>query len=88
MIRSHRRIDSLVAGLGPNEALPDMRQKLIPDLTIGIEPLLAAAFDGGRVRRRPILDIDGAGAREFERAVVRFGRECDDEIEIESPPSR
>ena len=57
---------------------------MIAHLSIGVQPLLAAALDRRGVRGRPILDVDGERAREFQRLVVRFGRKRDDQVEIQS----
>ena len=48
---------------------------------IGVEDGVARAFAGGRVERRPVDDVDRHGAGEFERAVMRFGRQGDDQVE-------
>src|SRR5208283_5925627 len=79
-------IDSFIARSGPRKALADAREQLVAHLAVGIEPLLAAPFDIARIRRRPILDIDAAGAGEFQRPVMGLRRQRDDEIEIESLP--
>src|SRR5438128_5727987 len=65
------------------KARRDPREQLITHLAIGIEPLLAVAFDRGRIRRRPVFDRSGDAMRELERLVVRLGRECHDQVEIE-----
>src|ERR1700733_1819492 len=77
---------SLIAGSPRDETLPDSGQKLVAHFAIGLQALLAAAFDGARVRRRPIFDIDGIGPRDFERAVMCLRRQRDDQIEIEPFP--
>src|ERR1700684_1919691 len=77
---------SFVTGAAGAEARADARKKLIAHLAIGIEPLLAAAFDGARIRGRPILGVDAAEPGEFERAVMCFGRKRDDEVEIQPLP--
>ena len=38
------------------ETLTYSSHQLIPHFTIRIEPLFAAAFTGGRIRRRPIFN--------------------------------
>src|SRR5215510_2496846 len=74
---------SLVAPMARRKALPDPFQQLITHLPIRVHPLLTAAFDRGRIRGRPIFDIGGERAGQFERFVVRFGRKRDDQVEIE-----
>src|ERR1700722_14695142 len=74
---------SLVAGARPGKALPDTLHELVADFPIGVEPLRAASFNDGRIRRRPILHVDAAGAGQFQRPVMRLRRQRDDEIEIE-----
>src|SRR5580693_7830780 len=81
--RNTRRA-SLVAGPTYGEALAYPVEQLVADGTVGLELLLAAAFGVGRVGRRPIFDLDRAGAGEFERPVMRLRRERDDEIEVET----
>ena len=54
---------------------------MVAQLAVGVEDLGAAALDRGRVVHRPELDVAGHGAGELDRAVLRLGRERDDEIE-------
>ena len=60
--------------LAAKKPRPDPLQQLIAHRAIGVEPLLAAAFDRGRVGGRPVLDLGGERARELERLVMRFRR--------------
>src|SRR2546430_718876 len=64
----------------------DAHRQAVADLAIGGELLLAVAFHAGRIRRRPVFDIGGHGARQIQRLVVGFRRQRDDEIEIEPFP--
>src|SRR5581483_4854003 len=84
---SRRTTPSLfIARPARDKPLADARQNLIADIAIGLEPLLAAAFDRFRIGGRPIFHVDGAGAGQFQGAVMGLGRERDDEIEIEPFP--
>src|SRR5258707_5894623 len=53
------------------EAFPDSSQQLIAHIPIRVHPLLAAPFDRGRIRGRPILHICGECAGQLERLMVR-----------------
>src|ERR1700682_2357193 len=80
------RLSSFISACAREEALANAREQLVAHLAIGVEALLAAAFDGARVRSRPIFNIGAADASDFERTVMRFGRQRDDEVEIEPLP--
>src|SRR5690242_19651759 len=73
----------LIPPTSTTEPLADVPQKLVAHGAVGVEPLLAAAFDGGRVGRRPILDVGGDCACQFQRLVVRRRRQRDDEVEVQ-----
>src|SRR5262245_7033690 len=66
---------SFVGGSAQREARPDPRQELVAHLAVRVQPLLAAAFDRGRIGGGPVLDLGGERARELERLVVRLGRQ-------------
>src|SRR5215471_502257 len=74
---------SLVAPTARRKALPDPFQQLITHLPIRVHPLLAAAFDGGRIRGRPIFDSGGKRAGQFTSLLVCLGRKGDDLAEIQ-----
>src|ERR1700724_123478 len=59
----------------------DAFEETVAHRAIGIENALAGAFDGGWIHRRPINDIGGEGAGEFERLVMRLRRKGDDDVE-------
>src|SRR5262245_51875436 len=50
---------SFVGGSAERKARPDPRQQLVAHRAVRIEPLLAAAFDRGRIGGGPILDVGG-----------------------------
>src|SRR5689334_16188205 len=77
---------SFIAGTARNETLPNTRQNLVAHVTIGLKPLLAAAFDRLWIGGRPIFHIDTAGAGQFQSAVMGLGSKRDNEIEIEPLP--
>ena len=54
----------------------------LANLAIRAEDLLARAGRHRGVGRRPVHDVDGHGAGEFERGVVRLRGERHDEVEI------
>src|SRR6185437_2421778 len=68
------------------KALADSHQKLIADLAIGGELLLAAAIGAGRIKRRPVFDLGGERPRQFQRLVMRLRRKRDDQVEVEAFP--
>src|ERR1700733_1365630 len=81
-----RAVGLFIAGAAGEKTRPDAPQKLIAHLAIGIEPLLAAALHSARVCGRPVLGVDAAHPSDVERAVMRFGRKRDDEVEIQPLP--
>jgi hypothetical protein len=56
-------------------------EETVAHSAIRIENALARAFDGGWIQRRPIDDIGGKGAGEFERLVMCLGRKGGDDVE-------
>src|SRR5437763_8314215 len=74
---------SNVACRCPSEPGLDPFQELIANGPIGVELLLAAAAYHGRIRGRPVFDLDRQPSRELEGLVVRFRRERHDHVEIE-----
>ena len=54
---------------------------LIAHAAIGIEPHLARALDGAGVGHRPVLDLGRRAARDFQRLVMRLGRQRHDQVE-------
>src|SRR5262245_50373785 len=76
-------LSSFVGGSAQRKARPDPRQELVAHLAVRVQPLLAAAFDRGRIGGGPVLDLGGERARELERLVVRLGRQRHDEVEVE-----
>ena len=64
----------------------DARLQPVAHATIGVEHLLARTPHGGRIDGRPVVHFDRQRAREFERLVVRFRRQADDQIEKPSSP--
>src|ERR1700691_1622020 len=81
--RQLARPSLFVAGPLSGKAFADVRQKLVADGAVSLEPLLATAFGNARIGCRPIFHIDPVGARDLERPVVGLGSERHDEIEIE-----
>src|SRR3954447_15906634 len=77
------RVSSFVAALARGETCPDPLQQLVAHVSVRIHALLPAALDRGRVGGGPVFHVERERARELERLVMRFGRERDDEVEIE-----
>ena len=75
--RLHRR-----TALEP-ETLLDALEQLIAHLAVVRQRLLARPMpDHDRcIDGRPVFDVDGHGARQLQRLMVRLGRQRDDEIE-------
>src|SRR5262249_49481432 len=78
------QICSFVAPMARREALPDSSQQLIAHIPIRIHPLLAASFDRGRIRGRPILHVCGECTGQLERLGVRLRRKGDNQVEIQA----
>jgi IS30 family transposase len=72
------------AGLG--ESLADPQQQPVQHLAIGFQLLLAIALGAGGVLRRPVFDVGRQRARQFQRLVMRFGRQRNDQVEVEPLP--
>src|SRR4051794_26312408 len=79
-----RRLSARRPALG--KALADARQQAVADVAVGLQLLLAAAFDAGRILGRPVFHVRGIGVGQFQRLVVRFGRQRDDQIEVQAFP--
>ena len=47
---------SFIAAARTPEPLANARHQLVPHFAVGIEPLLAVAFGGGRIGCRPVLN--------------------------------
>src|ERR1700722_4744295 len=71
---------SFVSSPRAGKTLPNSLHELIANLTVGGEPLLAVAFNGGRIHGRPIFHLDARGAGQFQRAMMRFRGERNNEI--------
>jgi hypothetical protein len=73
--------DSQIAHRLVIQHFSDAFEESLAHIAIRIENALAGAFDGGRIQRRPINNIGGKGAGEFERLVMRLGRKGGDDVE-------
>jgi hypothetical protein len=51
-----------------------------------LQLLFAVALGAGGVVGRPVFDIGGERAGQFQRLVMRLGRQRDDEVEIQALP--
>jgi hypothetical protein len=72
----------MVVGSGKIKANSDYAlEKPIPQGAVGGKDLFAIAACQGRVRGRPIFDVDSEGSGHFEGLVVGFRRQCHDEVE-------
>ena len=69
-------------GRGEVEPLGDARPEAVADRPVGVQYYLAAALGRGRVRRRPVFHREIAVEREFQRLVMRLGREGDDQVKV------
>src|SRR5689334_5310312 len=75
---------SFIHRSGGSEPVPDLLHELVAHSTIGIEALLAIAFDRGRVRRRPVFHGRRHTITQSQRLMMRARRQRNDQIEIES----
>src|SRR4029434_6658174 len=78
------RLSSFVAAPAREKAHPDPLQQLVAHVSVRLHALLPAAVDRGRIGGGPVLDVERERTRELKRLVMRFGRERDDEVEIET----
>src|SRR4051812_29672941 len=72
------------AALG--KALADAQEQAVADVAVGLQLLLAAAFDTGRILGRPVFHVRGIGVGQFQRLVVRLRRQRDDQVEVQTFP--
>src|SRR5215472_18785905 len=89
--RPYVRRDDSERGLSKDSALlacdadlakapANAREQRVADLAIGGKLLLATAFGGGRIGRRPIFHVGGERPGQVEGLVMRLRRQRDDEI--------